>query len=138
MQETADSVVKRALSTGIASLTSDEHTYYVVWIAEGEVGNGGMHAVCYNSTGDHLREMPNAFVALGAPKKAALFKRLMTAFGAEPPSADHEIRLRQHEALPESAVFEIDSLDESYLASESVDEQLYLLAQKIRTSQVDA
>jgi hypothetical protein len=138
MQKTADSLVKRALSTGIASLTPDEQTYYVVWIAEGEVGNGGMHAVCYNSTGDHLREMPNAFVALGAPKKAALFKRLMTAFGTEPPSEDHKIRLRQHAALPEGAVFEIDSLNKEYFASEYVDEQLYLLAEKIRSSRVDA
>jgi hypothetical protein len=97
-----------------------------------------MHAVCYNSTGNHLREMPGAFLALGAPKKAVLFKRLITSFGSEPPSEDHDIRLKQHEALPESAVIEIDSLDEAYWGSESVDEELYLLAQKIRNPQVDA
>ncbi len=138
MQETANRVVSRALSTGIASLAPDERSYYLVWIAEGEVGNGGMHAVCYNSTGNHLLKMPHAFVALSAPKKAALFSRLISAFGSEAPSEVHEIRLRQHEALPERAVVEIDALDDAFFAAESVDEQLYLLAKRIRTSKVDA
>lgn len=131
MQETANTLVERAAAQGISSLTPNERTYFVVWIAEGEVGNGGMHALCYNSTGNYLREMPDAFLALDAPKKSALFVRLIAAFGREPPSADHMVRLRQHEDLPDSAVAEIDSLDEAFSSAESMDEHLYLLAKKI-------
>jgi hypothetical protein len=138
MQKTANAIVTRALSNGIASLTPDERTFYLVWVAEGEVGNGGMHAVCYNSTGDHLPDLPNAFAALGAPRKAALFTRLIASFGDDPPSTDHEVRLKQHEALPESSVVEINSLDEAFYSSEDVKEQLYSLAHKIRSSQGDA
>jgi len=138
MQKTANTLVTRALSSGIASLTPDERTFYLVWIAEGEVGNGGMHAVCYNSTGDHLPDLPNAFVALGAPKKAALFRRLIASFGHDPPSSDHEVRLKQHASLPESSVVEINSLDDAFYSSEDVNEQLYSLAHKIRSSQGDA
>jgi hypothetical protein len=78
--------------------------------------------------------MPHAFNSLGAIQKAALFTRLISAFGAEPPSEIHETRLTQHAALPESAVAEINSLDEAYFASEDVDHALYVLAQKIRQS----
>jgi hypothetical protein len=138
LQHTAATIVTRALSSGIASLTPDERTFYLVWIAEGEVGNGGMHAVCYNSTGDYLPDLPNAFAAIGAPKKAALFRRLIASFGHHPPSTKHEVRLKQHEALPESSVVEIDSLDEAFYSSEDVNEQLYSLAYKLRSSQGDA
>ena len=138
MQTTANALVNRALASGVASLTPDERTFFLVWIAEGEVGNGGMHAVCYNSTGDHLQDLPNAFVAIGAPKKAALFKRLIASFGPEPPSSDHEVRVRQHEALPECSVVEINSLDDAFYSSEDVDEKVYSLAYRIRSSQGDA
>jgi hypothetical protein len=132
MQETADTLVARERTHGLGTLTPDEQTYFLVWIAEGEVGNGGMHAVCYNSTGNYIRGMAHAFNSLGATRKAALFKRLISAFGAEPPSEIHEARLTQHEALAESAVAEISSLDDAYFASEDVDHALYVLAQKIR------
>jgi hypothetical protein len=134
LQETANTLVSRALKHGLSTLTPDEQTYYLVWIADGEVGNGGMHAVCCNSTGNYLRGMPHAFNTLGAPQKAALFIRLIDVFGAEPPSETHETRLTQHDALPEGAVAEINSLDEAYSAAEDVTPALYVLAKKIRQS----
>jgi hypothetical protein len=134
LQETANTLVSRAMKYGLSTLTPDEQTYYLVWIAEGEVGNGGMHAVCYNSTGNYLRGMPNAFNTLGAPQKAALFVRLIDAFGAESPSEIHDTRLTQHNALPERALSEINSLDGAYFAAEDVTAALYVLAQKIRQS----
>lgn len=138
MQQTATALVTRAVANGVDSLTPDERTFFLVWIAEGEVGNGGMHAVCYNSTGNQLHELPSAFAAIGAPKKAALFKRLIAAFGRQPPSADHDVRLKQHEALPERSGIEISSLDDAFYSSEDVNEKLYTLACKIRSGQRDA
>ena len=133
LQATANDVVERALSLGLHALSLDEQTFFLVWVADGEVGNGGMHAVCYNSTGDYLRKMPGAFVAIGALEKAKLFERLFSYFGPNGPSENHETRLKQHEALSVRAIADIDALDNLYFSNaEDLHTPLYLLAQRIR------
>jgi hypothetical protein len=126
LQTTANRIINRGFATDIADLPQEEQVFFLVWIAEGEVGNGGMHAVCYNSTGDYLRKIPDAFRAVGAIKKGVAFERLMMAFGPVEPSAIRSVRERQHEALSDEAVSQIDALDDLYFqTSEDIDLLLY-------------
>jgi hypothetical protein len=139
LQGTANDVVERAYSIGLGALTAEEQAFFLVWIADGEVGNGGMHAICYNSSGDYLQKMPGAFVAVGAPEKAKLFERLLAAFGTSGPSQKHEIRLEEHAALSKQAVADIDALDDMYYSStEDIHTSLLKLAREIRESKHDA
>lgn len=131
LQATADRLIDRETRLGLGSLTADERTFFLVWIAESEVANGGMHAVCYNSTGNYIRLFPVAFRAIGAPTKAAAFERLAEVFGAAGPAIDHETRAEQHESLSEAKATSIGRLDRTYDTAERIDEALYVLAKKI-------
>ena len=124
VENTADRIVDREAEVGLDPLPEEERVFFLVWIADGEVGNGGMHAVCYNSTGDYLRSFPAAFRAIGAARKAELFEALIRIFGFHGPSSDHETRVRQHERLSEDAVEQIDALDDAYF---SANEPIYPL-----------
>ena len=132
LQSAAGRVLEKRESSGTRSLSEAEETFFLVWVADGEVSNGGMHAVCYNSTGDFLTSLPNAYRAVGAPKKAALFERLIRAFGENGPSSDHSKRLEQHERLSEETASAIDGLDDEYFAlEEEIDELLYVWSKRL-------
>jgi hypothetical protein len=134
LQATATKLVEKESRDGLSSLSELEKTFFLVWVADGEVGNGGMHAVCYNSTGDYLMHLPSAFRAIGAPVKAAAFDSLINAFGIEPPSPDHDIRLEQHSNLSARAEAAIDALDAVYYAAgEDVTDLLYSYARPLLT-----
>ena len=102
---------------GFDTLDEVERVTFCVWIAEGEVGNGGMHAVCYNSTGDYLRYFPEGFRAIGASKKAEYFQRLFLLFGENGPSRERAIREEEHAALAEESLDAIDALTDDYFSS---------------------
>jgi hypothetical protein len=117
LEKTADRLVELEERVGLEALPDEERVFFLVWIADGEVRNGGMHAVCYNSTGDYLRSFPEAFEAIGAPRKAELFVTLMRIFGFHGPSPDHEIRMKQHASLSDDAGAQIDALDDAYFSA---------------------
>jgi len=126
LQPEAKRIVDKYFKQGFDALNPTEQVVYCVWVADGEVGDGGMHAVCYNSSGNDLAHFPAAFEAIGAPRKAHLFQKLIEAFAPEKPSPDHEKRVQQHKALSQQAKSQIDSLDDEYFASkENVDDLLY-------------
>lgn len=126
LQATAERIIDRELAEGLDALPRDEQAFFLVWIAEGMVQNGGMAAVCYNSTGDYLANIPWAMRAIGAPEKAALFERLKALFGPEGPSPDLEPRLQQFNALPDEVGSELDTLDDLFFnAPESMDDLLW-------------
>jgi hypothetical protein len=139
LQSEASRVVDSVDEHGLDHLTDDDKVYFLVWIADGEVNNGGMHAVCYNSTGNFLHLFPNAFLAIGAPKKAELFVRLSGAFGPGGRPRDQPTRYQVHCELPEEAVLSIDALDDEYYAiGEDLRELLYRWCCKGGTSGADA
>jgi hypothetical protein len=117
VEAAASRVCADVAATGLSALSLEEQVLFLVWIGDGEVGNGGMHAVCYNSAGAYLNRLPGAFRAIGAPRKAELVESLSRAFGPGGPSLDDEIRGRQHESLSRTAVEEIDRLDDLYFSS---------------------
>jgi hypothetical protein len=126
LQPEAKRVVDKYFKHGFSSLNPTEQVFYCVWAADGEVGNGGMHAVCYNSSGNELAHFPAAFEAIGATQKAQLFQKLIEAFQPEKPSQEHEKRVQQHKALSQQAKSQIDDLDEEYFASkENIDDLLH-------------
>lgn len=132
MRAVAERVVNREAADGYDALSRDERVYYLVWIADGEVNNGGMHAVCYNSTGDYLRELPAAFRTIGSPERAALFEALIGLFGADGPARDHARREEQHEAMGDEIHEQIDALDHAYYSVEDdLEEGLWRLAESI-------
>ena len=123
----ASCAIDKELNWGFDSLDEVERIVFCAWVADGEVSNGGMHAVCYNSTGDYLPHVPSAFRAIGANRKAALFEELSLVFGREGPSIDRQHRIKQHESLSEACIAKIDALDDQYFAtSEEVADLVFL------------
>lgn len=132
MQAVAGRVVTREAAEGYDALSLDEQVYFLVWMADGEVNNGGMHAVCYNSTGDYLREFPEAFRAIGSPERAALFEALIELFGPDGPPRDHAGREEQHEAMSDEVHEQIDALDHAYYSiDDDLEGRLWRLAEVI-------
>ncbi len=126
LQTFAQQVCDKAAESHLNQLNEFERVAFLVWIADGEVRNGGMHAICYNSTGDYLPYLPEAFRKIGANRKASLFERLSRVFGDRGPSTDHAIRIQEHASLPESSNDIIDSLDANYYSTnENIDELLF-------------
>jgi hypothetical protein len=126
LQPEANRIVDKYFARGFDALTPKEQVFYCVWAADGEVGNGGMHAVCYNSTGNELTHFPAAFEAIGAKQKANLFQKLIDAFLPETPSQNHEQRVQQHKNLTAAAKSQIETLDDQYHAiTENTDALLY-------------
>jgi hypothetical protein len=126
LQATANRIIDQEAAGGLGSLPGEEQVFFLVWIADGEVGNGGMHAVCYNSTGNYLSRLPEAFRTIGAPRKAEAFERLIKAFGPGGPSPEHATRLEQHGALSDNVAAEIDRLDQLYFESKPKDVTAHL------------
>jgi hypothetical protein len=124
--------IEKEAASGFDSLDEAERIAFCLWVADGEVGNGGMHAVCYNSTGDYLPHIPNAFRAIGAIRKAALFEDLALVFGQGGPSTDLELRNEQHESLSEASSARIEGLtDEYFEAPEEVFDLLFSYLRKM-------
>jgi len=135
----AAEVVDRAFSAGFESLSWDERTLFLIWITEGEVGNGGMHAVCYNSTGDYLQWIPQAYRSIGHWQKAGLFDRLREAFGPSGPSSNHAARIAQHERLSDKTCSRIDALDEEFFAlPDSIDDSILEISKRLKPANYGA
>ena len=128
----AVSAIDKEWTSDFDSLDDAERIAFCVWVADGEVSNGGMHAVCYNSTGDYLPHIPDAFRAIGANRKAKLFEELSLVFGRAGPSVDHQHRIKQHESLSETSMAKIDALDDQYFAtSEEVADLLFFYLKRL-------
>lgn len=98
---------------GFDALSPEEQVVFLVWIADGEVGNGGFHAICYNSTGNYSEHFPKAFLAIGASEAFEIFQEFLNI--ADPP-ANHGDRVKWHNALPENGatIRAISALDDRY------------------------
>jgi hypothetical protein len=110
----ANRIVSHVFEIGFESLSDAEKIFFLVWIADGQINNGGFHSVCCESTGDYAYLFPNAYRAIGAESLAEIFEDLIVAFGNDGIPNDQPTRYRAHCELDDTAVLNIDVLDNRY------------------------
>ena len=82
---------KCAYGDDLAALSPAERVFYLTQTCEEEVNNGGFDQLFFNA-GFDLRELPEAFRAIGAPKTAAICAKALAALGGEVPEDREERR----------------------------------------------
>ena len=75
---------KCAYGDDLAALSPVERVFYLTQTCEEEVNNGGFDQLFYNA-GFDLRELPEAFRAIGAPRTGDICARALAALGGEVP-----------------------------------------------------
>ena len=108
---------KCAYGDDLAALSPVERVFYLTQTCEEEVNNGGFDQLFYNA-GFDLRELPEAFRAIGAPRTGDICARALAALGGEVPE-DLEARrevlaFREGEALTAA----LGACDEAFLRYE--------------------
>ena len=108
---------KCAYGDDFSALSPVERVFYLTQTCEEEVNNGGFDQLFYNA-GFDLRELPEAFRAIGAPRTGDICARALAALGGEVPE-DLEARRevlasREGEALTAA----LGACDEAFLRYE--------------------
>ncbi|MBI3134972.1 MAG: DMP19 family protein [Bacteroidetes bacterium] len=67
----------------VLSFSKEQQAFYVIFILDGEVNNGGFNQYYYNSSGQFASITPDAFELIGAPKHAELMRRANTIYERE-------------------------------------------------------
>ena len=106
---------KCAYGEDLAALSPAERVFYLTQTCEEEVNNGGFDQLLFNA-GFDLRELPEAFRAIGAPKTADICARALAALGGEVPE-DLKAR-REVLASREGPLAELRACDEALLRYE--------------------
>ena len=75
---------KCAYGDDLAALSPAERVFYLTQTCEEEVNNGGFDQLFFNA-GFDLRELPEAFRAIGAPRTGDICARALAALGGEVP-----------------------------------------------------
>ena len=75
---------KCAYGEDLAALSPAERVFYLAQTCEEEVNNGGFDQLLFNA-GFDLRELPEAFRAIGAPRTGDICARALAALGGEVP-----------------------------------------------------
>ena len=108
---------KCAYGEDLAALSPAERVFYLAQTCEEEVNNGGFDQLLFNA-GFDLRELPEAFRTIGAPRTADICAQALAALGGEVPEDREERRevlaLQQGEAR--TAALEV--CDEAFLRYE--------------------
>lgn len=92
----------------LMALSGPERVFYVTQSLEMEVNNGGFSQFFFNSSGDLLGELVQAFTEIGANHTAELCKKALAVFGREVP-ADREKRQALVEDLESDILEECDN-----------------------------
>ena len=82
---------KCAYGDDLTALSPAERVFYLTQTCEEEVNNGGFDQLFFNA-GFDLRELPETFRAIGAPKTAAICAKALAALGGEVPEDREERR----------------------------------------------
>lgn len=106
---------KCAYGDDLAALSPAERVFYLTQTCEEEVNNGGFDQLFFNACFP-LRELSEAFRAIGAPKTADICARALAALGGEVPEA-REAR-REVLASREGPSAELGACDEAFLRYE--------------------
>jgi|WetSurMetagenome_2_1015567.scaffolds.fasta_scaffold56186_2 hypothetical protein len=102
----------------VKKFSPEVRIFILIWIADGEIKNGGMAQFFYNGHGEYAKETVEAFKKVGAPLKADAIKAAMDAFpnGKYPKSAEkYSDLLEKHE--DELAFLDENDLDDRYYDS---------------------
>ena len=126
LQSQANCIIDQVEKDGFESLSPDKAVFFLTWVADGEINNGGFHAICYNSTGDYGHLFADAYREIGACNKAKLFDEFLLAFGTEGMPTDQPTRFERHSALNDPQIQIIDALDEKYYQDSDPIDQLLL------------
>ena len=106
---------KCAYGEDLAALSPAERVFYLAQTCEEEVNNGGFDQLLFNA-GFDLRELPEAFRTIGAPRTADICAQALAALGGEVPE-DREAR-REVLASREGPPAELGACDEAFLRYE--------------------
>lgn len=107
---------KCAYGDDLAALSPVERVFYLTQTCEEEVNNGGFDQLFFNA-GCGLRELPEAFRAIGAPKTADICARAMAALGQAFPE-DRETRQTLLELREKELAETLQACDEAFLRYE--------------------
>ena len=114
---------------GVASLSVAEQVVYHVWVATGQIDNGGFDLFFFNACGDFASETVEAFRAIGAARRAAAVAHAIALFGGDGPPRDRERRHRALDGLIDTLGDDaFDAVDREFYAAESSEEVDALLA----------
>lgn len=106
------------MSDLLRRLTAGQRAVVCAWIFNGEVLNGGLPAVFYNSTGEFADEIVKALNELGATEHAEIFRRTIALCPNSRMPTDIAERNHVLDELSESAKATLDSLDDEFLQLE--------------------
>ena len=107
---------KCAYGDDFSALSPAERVFYLAQLCEEEVNNGGFDQLFFNA-GCSLRELPEAFRAIGAPKTADICARAMAALGQAFPE-DRETRQTLLELREKELAETFQACDEAFLRYE--------------------
>ena len=116
-------LLDRVDAHGVQALSGPERVVWLVWVATGQLDNGGLDLLFCNAIGDHAREAPAAFRAVGAAARAATIERALALFPASRPPTDRDARVALLDALAARTDDDLfAALDDAYhAAAEDVD-----------------
>lgn len=98
-------------------LSNQQRAYYVVWLLDAEVCNGGFTQFLVNTSGDVSPHAVASFQLVGLPEHTDIVRQAMKLFGPSGPPADRD---RRHEILasfPPKTDAELDRLASEYYAA---------------------
>lgn len=108
---------KCAYGEDLAALSPAERVFYLTQTCEEEVNNGGFDQLFFNACFP-LRELSEAFRAIGAPKTADICARALAALGGEAPEAREARREVLASREGEALTAELGACDEAFLRYE--------------------
>ena len=108
---------KCAYGDDLAALSPAERVFYLTQTCEEEVNNGGFDQLFFNACFP-LRELSEAFRAIGAPKTADICARALAALGGEVPEAREARREVLASREGEALTAELGACDEAFLRYE--------------------
>jgi hypothetical protein len=95
-----DELYRRDWDSKYDTLPHEVRNFFDIWVADGQIENGGLAQFFYNGCGKRAESTVRAFYEIGAPKKAAILASAMASFpdGKYPRSIDeYSIILEHHE-----------------------------------------
>jgi HEAT repeat protein len=107
-------VLGRCEAVGFRGLTKPQKVYYIIFVLNAEVRNGGFAQYFVNSSGNHAHHAVKALMAVGASNTAAIVQRALDLFGSNGPDRNRDRRHEQLAALTPEQDAEMDRLNTEF------------------------
>lgn len=119
-------VFSRLDAVGFDGLTDPQKVFYLAFVFDAEVCNGGIMQFFGNSSGDHAAETLDALAELGHPEAEAALRGAMRLVGPLSREADRDMRLSAFE----------NRYDELQAAFEPLEDAYYRTAGRLRKKMI--